>query len=253
MPLAFLPSFMKASFLVCAYNAEATVMSSIQSLQGQRFEDFEIVVVNDGSTDGTLGILERMAFYDKRIRVVRNSSNLGLTKSLNIGLAACRGEFVARHDADDFSLPERLSEQLDFIQKTGANFVVSRFLRNGRSHPLFYPSAVKSRNLMFGNFVCHGTFCFRRDVILSIGGYDEAHRVAQDYELLLRYTSSLKRAIPLQRKALYIFNSSSNGISAKNFMEQQESSLLAAQKHLKSAIGIKAPRVIQCLLRNLSI
>ena len=94
----------KVSVVMAAYNAGATVAEAIESVLHQTCADFELIAVDDGSSDDTFRILSE--FGDPRIRLIRNSENVGLAYSLNAGLAAASGEFVARIDADDKTLPE---------------------------------------------------------------------------------------------------------------------------------------------------
>ena len=94
----------RVSVVMAVYNGAPYVAQGIESLLSQTFGDFELIVVNDGSTDGTAEIVRR--FDDPRVRFVENERNLGLAPSLNRGLALARGEFVARQDADDVSEPE---------------------------------------------------------------------------------------------------------------------------------------------------
>ena len=102
------------SVVMSVYNGEQFVAQSIESVLRQTFPGFELLIVNDASTDRTREIVT--SFRDPRIRIVDNPSNVGLTRSLNRGLALARGRFVARQDADDLSLPTRLAEQLAFMR-----------------------------------------------------------------------------------------------------------------------------------------
>src|SRR5690348_13931882 len=97
------------SVVMTAYNAEHTIAAAITSIQRQRFSDFELIIVDDGSTDGTVAAVNRVA--DRRVRLLRNESNLGISRSANRGIAAARGEFIARMDADDVCLPTRFDRQ----------------------------------------------------------------------------------------------------------------------------------------------
>ena len=102
----------RVSVLMSVYNETSYLRQSVQSILDQTFLNFEFVIINDGSTDDTQKILE--TFADPRIRIIRQP-NTGLTKALNRGLKLCRGEFIARIDADDLSMPDRLEQQLAFL------------------------------------------------------------------------------------------------------------------------------------------
>ncbi len=103
------------SVLMPVYNGELFLSDALESILNQNYSDFELILIDDGSTDKTPEILHQFARMDKRIIVFTHGSNLGLTKSLSSGLAKCRGEFIARHNADDLSEPERLACQVDFF------------------------------------------------------------------------------------------------------------------------------------------
>src|SRR5215218_1286219 len=103
------------SVLMATYNFRPYLEESVGSILNQPFRDFEFVLIDDGSTDGSEELLRAMAAKDARLRVIVRP-NKGLTKSLNEGLALCRGEFIARMDADDLSLPQRLEKQVAYLR-----------------------------------------------------------------------------------------------------------------------------------------
>lgn len=112
----------KISILMAVYNGSATLRESIDSMLEQTFKDFEFIIVNDGSTDDTLQIID--GYKDNRIRLINNEKNLGLIKSLNKGLQEARGEYIARMDGDDISMPERLSIQFHYLEKNKHVFLL---------------------------------------------------------------------------------------------------------------------------------
>jgi glycosyltransferase involved in cell wall biosynthesis len=105
----------KVSILLPVYNAEEFIRDSVDSLIGQTFADFELLILEDKSTDGTLNILE--SYSDPRIRLIRNDHNKKLIANLNQGIELAKGEYIARMDADDIAHPERLSEQVGFLDQ----------------------------------------------------------------------------------------------------------------------------------------
>ncbi len=102
------------SVLMPVYNGERYLRAAVDSILGQSFTDFEFLIVDDGSTDGTRAVLA--GIDDPRLRVIANERNMGVTKTLNVGLEAVRGRYVARFDADDIAHPERLAEQVAFLE-----------------------------------------------------------------------------------------------------------------------------------------
>ena len=103
----------QVTVLMPVFNAERYLHEAVDSILSQTFTDFEFLIIDDGSTDGSAALID--SYSDPRIRFVRNLCNLGLTATLNIGLDAARGEYIARMDADDISLPERLAAQVAFL------------------------------------------------------------------------------------------------------------------------------------------
>ncbi len=107
----------KVTVLMPAYNAEKYIKTAIESILNQTYKDFEFIIVNDCSTDKTLKIIEDYAKKDKRIKVISNTENQKIAKTLNIGLKEAQGEYIARMDADDWSYPDRIEKQVDFMEK----------------------------------------------------------------------------------------------------------------------------------------
>lgn len=166
---------------------------AVGSVLTQTYTDFEFIIVDDGSRDDTHAILERYAAMDPRIRVMRNEESIGLTRSLNFALRHARGTFVARQDADDIAVNDRFAKQVALLHGRGRISVVGSdcvFIdRDGNRATGFrkffdedVPRAL-SRGL---NPLFHPSVMFRKDVVESLGGYNESYAFAQDFELWLR-------------------------------------------------------------------
>ena len=106
----------KISIIMSVYNGEDYLSEAIESVLNQTFKDFELIVINDCSTDSTGEILNRFAELDKRVKVHTNEVNLRLPSSLNKAIALAQGKYIARMDADDICLPERLEKQYKFME-----------------------------------------------------------------------------------------------------------------------------------------
>lgn len=175
------------------YNAAQHLGSAIESVVAQDFADWEMVAVDDGSTDSSPGILARWAKRDPRIRVIANASNKGQTACLNQGLAECCADWIARQDADDLSHPGRLASQWHYLEDhpdtvllgTQGVLIDDRGVRIGL---LDVPEDAASIawSAPFLNPFLHTAVMFRRDIVISAGGYDKNFRIAQDYELWTR-------------------------------------------------------------------
>ena len=98
------------------FNNEADVGEAIESMLNQTFSDFEFIIINDCSTDKSVSIIEHYCQLDERIRLIHNETNCKLAASLNRGIQFAQGEFIARMDADDVAMPERLKIQYDYMQ-----------------------------------------------------------------------------------------------------------------------------------------
>lgn len=180
----------RVTVLLPTYNAAKYVESAIQSLRDQTFDSFEILVVDDGSTDGTLDIVE--SFEDDRIRVIRRDEPAGgLPGALNRGLELARGEYVGRQDADDRSLPTRLARQVGVLDDDPSTAMVGTSAHlldadGDRYETRIVPTSPTFADLLEKNHFVHGSVLFRRDTVLDLGGYDTAVSHAEDYDLWLR-------------------------------------------------------------------
>lgn len=179
------------SVLMGVRDGDRHLAEAVESILAQRMGDLELIVVDDASTDTTPSLLD--SYEDPRLVVLRNARNLGLTRSLNLALSAARGGYVARQDADDRSLPQRLARQVAFLEARRDVGICGTWVRylddNGRvvgtGHPPVDPDKL-ARALPVRNELVHGTILARRSVLADLGGYRDAFRYSQDYDLYLR-------------------------------------------------------------------
>jgi glycosyltransferase involved in cell wall biosynthesis len=176
------------------YNGAARLPDSLDSILRQTEPDFELIIVNDGSTDATAEILAKYANGDTRIRIL-TQENRGLTHALITGCAAASSEFIARQDCGDVSLPDRLSRQIQAIRDDVV--LVSCSARyTGPEGELLYVAAADGDEIRRGlltdgiesirGLPHHGTALFRRDAYVIAGGYRDEFRYAQDLDLWIR-------------------------------------------------------------------
>ena len=180
--------------LMTVFNAGRFLDASIRSIALQTFQDWEFLIVDDASTDGSAEVVESWAKKDARIRVIRNGSNKGQTPCLNQGLREARGTWIARQDADDLSHPLRLTRQFEQVTVDPALALVGTCGRiiDGADRlcglldvPLTSESIRWSSSLL--NPFLHTSVMFQRDVVMDeFGGYDESFRISQDYDLWMR-------------------------------------------------------------------
>lgn len=188
------------SVVMAVYNGEAFLDEAVRSILGQTFTDFEFLIVNDGSTDRSGEILS--AYGDPRIRVLDNPKNLGLTPSLNRGITAAMGEFIARLDADDVSEPQRLAKEVAFLRAHPEVGLVGSWTRLiDREGKKLGVSRMPREHLEIRwllTFFCpfyHSTVLWRRQLVQDgVGMYSPAFQYAMDWELWVRIAAQMKVA-----------------------------------------------------------
>lgn len=197
----------KITVLMAVYNGEKYLRPTMESVLNQTFKDFEFLIINDGSTDGSEEII--LAYSDPRIRLVNNESNLGLPKSLNIGLKISQGEFIARQDADDVSEPERLEKQISFLERNSEIGLVGAWYKEIDESGNFIknvelPCGTKNIywDVLFYTPLLHTMF--RKELVLSKAGfYNESYRYAEDWEL---YSRIATKGIPVANVGEYLIS-----------------------------------------------
>ena len=200
----------KVTVLMSVYNGERFLVECIDSIVNQTFTDFEFIIINDGSTDGTGAILERYAQVDDRM-YIHHQENLGLIASLNKGCRLARGKYIARMDADDISLSDRLAKQVHYMEThpdigilgTWIEYIDESGKRYGQWRMPAQPGLV-GWSLIFGTCLAHPTVIMRRDVLESLHFYRPEALHVEDYDLWTRASFSTKLAnlpeVLLQRR-----------------------------------------------------
>jgi glycosyltransferase involved in cell wall biosynthesis len=182
------------SAVMSAYNAGKYLRESIDSILAQTFGDWEFIVIDDGSTDDTLSILRQYESRDKRFRII-SRPNTGLTRALNEGVAAAGGEFIARMDADDISLPQRFEKQISYLRSHPDCVLLGAQIE--LIDPLGLKIALDSRKLNHdeidaellagkGGAVVHPVCMLRIDALRKLRAYREQYNNSEDLDLFLR-------------------------------------------------------------------
>ncbi|MDA7437897.1 glycosyltransferase [Candidatus Pseudothioglobus singularis] len=174
------------------FNEEHRLPSAIESILKQSYQSWLLILINDGSTDNSQKVINHYVEEDKRITCIVNKSNKGLAYSLNKAIESCNSEFIARMDADDVALQNRLEAQLDFLKDhsevdvlgTGAEVIYATNHKSTILKPKNHNSI--SRSIEKINPFFHSSVIMRRSFIESMGGYDVKCLRAQDYDLWLR-------------------------------------------------------------------
>ena len=234
----------KISVLMSVYNGSPTYLrESIDSILQQSFAEFEFIIIDDCSSDGSHSILSDYASRDRRIRLFRNEQNMGLTKSLNKGLNLAQGDYIARQDADDISLLTRFEKQVAWLADHPETVLIASEIQRIRPDGTF--GAVSDRacspdllawHLLFHNHLGgHSQVMFRRQPVIDLGGYNEAYRYSQDYELWCRLAAVGKLEILPEALLQQRFHNASISASKRS----QQSALVFQQiaRNLEPLLG----------------
>ena len=181
------------SVIMGVYNCAGTLPEALDSLLAQTETDWELILCDDGSTDGTRAVAEGYRLrYPERITLLENRENLGLAASLNRCFRAARGRYIARMDGDDCCTPERLAAEREALDREPALAVVSTDLACFDEHGLWgvisHPKRPEARDFLRGTPFCHGPAMVRREALEAVGGYCEDRRFlrVEDYALWVR-------------------------------------------------------------------
>ncbi len=182
----------RVTVLMAVYNGERFLRQAIESILAQTFTDFELLIVDDGSTDRTPDIIR--SYRDPRIRVMRHESNRGVAYTRSCALPLARGEYVAVLDADDVSYPHRLETQVAYLDAHPDIVLLGSSCeyineQGGIIHTVHVrstdPLSIRWR-LLFGNCITHSTVMYRSLRVLELGGYNDSVFAGEDYDLYVR-------------------------------------------------------------------
>lgn len=186
------------SVILPVFNCEKYVGTAIESILNQTYEDFELIIIDDGSEDSSDKIIKTYANSDQRI-VHLKQKNKGLVVALNEGIKHSKGSFLARMDADDISLPDRFEQQIRYLQEHPDTSVLGGLISIIDKHGKFirlgsYPFDRRELNKFIedGSPLAHPTVMMRKKCLLEVGVYRAAFEHAEDYDLWLRFHSSGK-------------------------------------------------------------
>ena len=213
----------QVSVVTSVYNGEKYLEECVDSILNQTFQNFEYIILNNGSTDGTPRILQR--YTDPRLRII-HQENLGISKSLNKGINLSNSDLIARLDADDFSSPKRLEKQVTFMEKhpdivlCGSRWLelVGEKLSKQIVDFVETDQAIKKSMSLFNPF-SHSAVIFRKKTFIKAGGYSNRLKYSQDYELWLRMLAFGKTLI--LKEELAVVRMSGQSESHKNARKQK--------------------------------
>lgn len=233
------------SVILPVYNAGEFLKEAIESLLAQTFADFELIAIDDGSTDTSPALLADFAKKDNRLHI-HTQPNHGVAKALNTGLQLAEGKYVARMDADDISHPERFQKQIDFLEahpETGLLGSAAAMIdANGRIQgTLDYPLThfALQWSLCFYNPIIHPSIMVLRETLLAAGGYRPDRPQAEDYDLFARL-SLVTRLANLPERLLYLRKHGQN-ITLQNSAVHLETSAAISREMIRSISGQVVP------------
>ena len=248
------------SIILSVFNGRPFVAQAVKSILGQSFSEFELIIIDDASTDGSQTDLADFAKQDSRIKLLCNSENLGLTRSLNHGIEEARGQFIARQDADDVSLPERLEKQVAAMEASPDLALLGTGIceidgRGKKGSILLQPSltSIIKRKMLFDNAFFHSSVMWRKDAFDSQGLiYDANLRYSQDYDLFSRAIWLVKSSnLP---EPLLLFRIHSGQVSKQRVEDQQTLADATAWRNFKAfGLGAEFKQEDVALMRKLGI
>lgn len=235
-------SIPEISVIMSVYNGEKYLAEALDSICGQTFQNWELIIINDCSTDSTAKILEKYAASDSRIKVHTNEINLKLPASLNKAIGLAAGEYIARMDADDIALPERLEKQLEFM-KAHPDVMISscRYMTlnggeaaSGGGGGKCDFEAVKAL-LLVTNPILHPGVIAKGDAMKKLG-YDESLTCTEDFDIWVRAAKENYK-IQLQSDYLMLYRIHGSQITGTTLEKQKKEVLSIQKKHYPEIFG----------------
>lgn len=229
------------SVIMPTYNTDIEILKdSVESILSQTFRDFEFIIIDDGTTNGSDEYLKTLT--DDRIRIITNPQNIGITKSLNIGLGEARGKYIARMDADDISLPERFEEQFNYMEAHPEtvmcgcwveDFGQTTFLRKTHISDMDH---YRIKMFFYYPGPAHPTMFIRRETLSEYKiAYDESLRYSQDYALCVALAEhGVIRILP---KVLLHRRIHQKRISSEHYRTQKQCSMMTQKRLLAGLLG----------------
>ena len=236
---------MKVSVVTTVYNGEAYLQESIDSILGQTYRNFEFIIVNDGSSDGTIDILNKI--IDPRVKVIHFQKNEGSAKRLNYAIDQAAGDWIFIQDGDDISLSNRLEKQVNYIQNSDPGLVLlGSFMECITGEDIIDPNRTAAiekywnnlddnmkikKEILRGCPLCHGTVAFLKDAFIKAGKYDPAYTIPYDWDLWIRL-NELGR-IEKVPEILYQYRICLKSLSNKNWEETCNQMMKISCKYIK--------------------
>ena len=191
----------KVTIVLPSFNRGNLLKKSIESILNQTYTNFELIVVDDGSTDNTESVVDKIKKKDKRVIYLKHMKNMGASAARNSGIRIAKGEFIAFQDSDDIWKPNKLEKQMEIFEKTSEKTAVvyTGFLKILNTKKIYFPPPyIRGKegyiynSLLKENFITTQTILIRRNVFKEIGIFDEQLPRLQDWDLFLRISKSFE-------------------------------------------------------------
>jgi len=242
------------SVLMTVYQGARYLPATLESILNQSFSDFEFIVVDDGSSDGTGALLDEAAARDGRLSVQHNPANQGITRSMNRLFPLARGRYVTRHDGDDISVRDRFAQQVAFLDAHPEVGLTSSQISviGSDGAPLSTPLFVSGNDnqsiqetLYDYNCLCQGSVMFRREAREAVGLYDETLELSEDYDFWLRM-AEITQVVKLPA-SLYLYRDHASSVSHQRYGRQVLRKALGLEKALVRRFGQAPPEQLAAL------
>lgn len=220
--MIYLENKPKISVLMGLYNCSETLLEAVSYIQAQTYENWELIMCDDCSTDNTYELAVDISNKDNRIKVLKNEKNMTLAPTLNRCLNEATGEFVARMDGDDRCAPERFELELKTLMETQEYALVSCFMEifdeTGTTGIVRYKQTPEYKDFVKGSPFCHAGCMMKTEVLRKLGGYNTSQDVlrAEDFDLWVRMYEMGYKGITLP-KPLYSMRDDLNAYRRRKF------------------------------------
>lgn len=212
------------SVIMPVYNTEKYIGKSIESILNQTYENFELIIVDDSSTDNSYEIAKKYQEQDKRIKLLKNKFKKGISGGVNTGISIAKGRYLTRMDSDDISLPTRLEKQIEFLENNkeynACSVNIYYIDKNGKkiSNPLYFEQECPAEwKIIVTNPVPNAPILYDLNIIKkSKIQLDDKYKSAEDYDFLSRYILNGGK-VAFINETLYEYRTNINGTSSTNF------------------------------------
>lgn len=238
------------SVVIAAYNVEKYIETCITCIQNQTYDNWEIIVCNDASTDSTLDILTRLANDDTRIKIISSETNIFASGARNRCINEASGELIMIQDADDVCEPSRMEKLVDKYLETGCEIISSAhylFDDNGKYHT-HYPKEEfpTKKSFLSGMPFCHAASLIKKDALHAVGSYSKKTPRNEDYDMFMKLYAAGFKGCNIVDDALYGYRVDQNTLSRRTFAFRIDE--LKVRYSGYKALGILFPQgIIYCL------